>query len=165
MRTETPARPETRPAGPWTRRAVTAFRTGAWAWILTGAGHLTLAVVSGLGPADPAGARAVAAMRAYEIEIGGVRRTLRDIDLGMSFAMATALIFGGAVCLLVARSAPALVTRARALSGLALAASLVVLGLSLALLPLPPVVLFSVAVVAFAGALAAARPAPSPAGP
>ncbi|WP_344366204.1 LIC_13387 family protein [Streptomyces gobitricini] len=154
--------PEAR-AGAAAHRSTTAFRTGAWAWVLTGAGHLALAAVMALRPEDPAGARATAAMRAYVVEIAGVRRSLYDIDLGMSWAMGTALIFGGVVCLLVARSAPALVTRSRSLSGLGLAASLVILGLSLFLLPAPPIVLFAVASVAFGGALATARPVPPPA--
>jgi hypothetical protein len=163
VRTETGAETAPRRSGPGTRRALSAFRTGAWAWILTGAGHLTLAAVMELRPEDPAGARATAAMRAYAVDIAGVRRSLYDIDLGMSWVMGTALVFGGAVCLLVARSAPALVTRSRPLSGLALAASLVVLGLSLFLLPAPPIVLFAVACVAFGLALAAVRPVPPPA--
>jgi hypothetical protein len=116
-------------------------------------------------PEDPAGARAIAAMREYSIEFAGVRRSLHNIDLGMSLVMATELIFGGVACLRVARSAPDLVTRSRSLSGLGLAASLVVLGLSLWLMPAPPIVLFSVASVAsgwvLAAAAAAARPAPA----
>ncbi|MGI5356972.1 LIC_13387 family protein [Streptomyces sp. CA-252508] len=155
MRTETGDAP---PA----RTPATAFRTGAWAWILTGTGHLTLAAVMGLRPEDPARARATAAMRAYTVEVPGVRRSLHDLDLGMSLVMAVVLVFGGAVCLLVARSAPALVTRSRSLSGLALAASLVVLGLSVLLLPAPPIVLFAVAAAAFGRALAIARPSPPP---
>jgi len=137
------------------------FRIGAWSWVITGAGHLMLAAGLALRPEDPAAARAIAAMRVYSVEFAGVRRSLRDIDLGMSLVMAAALIFGGVVCLRVARSAPDLVTRSRSLSGLGLAASLVVLGLSLWLLPAPPIVLFSVASVAFGWALAAARPAPA----
>ncbi|MFF8288241.1 hypothetical protein ACF068_03270 [Streptomyces sp. NPDC016309] len=148
-------------AGRAARRAPAAFRAGAWAWILTGAGHLTLELVMALRPEDPGRARAVAAMRAYEIGLGGVSRSLRDIDLGMSMVMGTALVFGGLICLLVARAAPALITGSRALSGPALAASLVVLGLSVALLPLPPVVLFTVACVGFGVAVATARPAAS----
>jgi hypothetical protein len=111
-----------------------------------------------LRPEDPAAARALAAMREYSMEIAGVRRSLRDLDLGMSLVMAVALIFGGVVCLLVARSAPDLVTRSRSLSGLCLAASLVVLGLSLWLLPAPPIALFAVACVAFGRVLATVRP-------
>jgi hypothetical protein len=130
------------------------FRIGAWSWIITGAGHLTLEAALALLPEDPAAARAFAAMRDYSLEFAGVQRSLRDIDLGMSLVMATALIFGGVACLRVALSAPDVVTRS--LSGPALAASLVVLGLSLWLLPPPPIVLFSVASIAFGWALVAA---------
>jgi hypothetical protein len=97
-------------------------------------------------------------MREHSVEIAGLRRSLHDLDRGMSLVMAVALIFGGVVCLLVARSAPEMVTRARAVSGLGVATSVVVLGLSLWLLPLPPVVLFTVAAVAFGSALVKARP-------
>lgn len=139
-------------------RGSKAFRIGAWAWVATGAGHLAIAAAMALRPEDPAAARALAAMREYSMEIAGVRRSLRDLDQGMSLVMAVALIFGGVVCLLVARSAPDLVTRSRSLSGLCLAASLVVLGLSLWLLPVPPIALFAVACVAFGQVLATVRP-------
>jgi hypothetical protein len=139
-------------------RGLRVFRIGAWAWVATGLGHLATAVAIGLRPEDPAAARALAAMREHGIEIAGVRRSLRDLDQGMSLVMAAALVFGGVVCLLVARSAPDLVTRSRTLSGLCLAGSLVVLGLSLWLLPLPPIVLFAVACVAFGQAVGTARP-------
>jgi hypothetical protein len=135
------------------------IRVGAWSWVITGAGHLLLEAGLALRPEDPAAARAIAAMREYSVEFAGVRRSLHDIDLGVSLVMATALIFGGAACLRVARFAPDLVTRSRSLSGPGLAASLVLLGLSLWLLPAPPIVLFSVASAAFGWALAAARPA------
>ncbi|GAB2967207.1 LIC_13387 family protein [Saccharothrix stipae] len=143
------------------RRALTAFRIGAWAWVVTGVGHLAISVALALRPQEPAAARALAAMREYHTEIAGVRRSLRDLDQGMSLVMAAALIFGGAVCLLVARSAPDLVTRSRSLSGLCLAASLVVLGLSSLLLPAPPIALFAVAGVTFGWALWNARTAPA----
>ncbi|HLL67827.1 MAG TPA: hypothetical protein VK453_19245 [Micromonosporaceae bacterium] len=142
-------------------RALRPFRVGAWSWIITGVGHLMVVAGVALRPEDPAGARAMAAMREYTVQFAGVRRSLGDIDLGMSLVMATALIFGGVACLRVARAAPDLVTASRSLSGPALAASLVVLGLSLSLLPAPPIVLFSVASAAFGWALAAARPAPA----
>ncbi|WP_024873868.1 LIC_13387 family protein [Saccharomonospora piscinae] len=148
-------------AGREPHRALTFFRVGAWAWVATGVGHLALEAMMALGPEDPAAARAFAAMRQYTIEFGGIQRDLRDIDLGMSLSMASAMIFAGVLCLLVGRSAPLLVSRSRALSGIALAASLLLLGLSGALFPAPPIVLFSVAVLTFAAALTTARPAPT----
>ncbi|MFE9747883.1 hypothetical protein ACFYOT_23505 [Saccharothrix saharensis] len=138
--------------------ALRGFRVGAWAWVVTGVGHLAIAAVLTAGPEDAAASRALTAMRERSIEIAGLRRSLYDVNQGMSLVMAAALIFGGSVCLLVARSAPDLVTRARAVSGLGVVASAVVLGLSLWLLPLPPVVLFSVALLAFGTAVVKARP-------
>lgn len=139
-------------------RALKVFRIGAWAWVVTGVGHLATAALLASRPEDPAAAPVLAAMREHGTEIAGIRRSLFELDRGMSFVMAAALVFGGVVCLLVARSAPDLVTRSRSLSALCLAASLVVLGLSLWLLPAPPVVLFTVAAVTFGWALSTARP-------
>ncbi|MDA0563331.1 hypothetical protein LG943_03145 [Streptomonospora sp. S1-112] len=143
------------------RPVVTTFGIGAGAWVLTGAGHLATVAAQALRPETAEAARAFAAMRAHTVAIAGLPRDLYQLDLGMSLVMAVALVFGGLVCLLVARSAPELVTGARSLSGLALAASLAALGLSVWLLPVPPIALFSVAVAAFGWSLAAARPAPA----
>jgi hypothetical protein len=134
--------------------ATSAFRAGAWAWVLTGAGHLTLAAVLALRPTNPATAPAVAAMRNADFGFGGLGRTVYDLNIGMSLVMGAALVFAGAVCLLVARGAPRLIERSRSLSGSALAASVAVFGLSVWLLPLPPIVLFGVATVAFGWATA-----------
>lgn len=139
-------------------RALKAFRIGAWAWVATGVGHLATAALLASRPEDPAATPVLVAMREYGTEIAGVRRSLFELDRGMSLVMAAALVFGGLVCLLVARSVPDLVTRSRSLSGLCLAASLVVLGLSVWLLPAPPIVLFAIACVAFGRVLATARP-------
>lgn len=139
-------------------RGLKVFRIGAWAWVVTGVGHLATAALLASRPEDPAARSALVAMREYGTEIAGVRRSLLDLDRGMSLVMAAALIFGGLVCLLVARSAPDLVTRSRSLTGLCLVASLVVLGLSVWLLPAPPVVLFAIACVAFGRVLATAHP-------
>src|SRR5689334_3903977 len=128
--------------------ATSAFRAGAWAWVLTGAGHLTLAAVLALRPANPATAPAVAAMRNADFGFAGPRRSLHDLTTGMSLVMGVALIFAGLVCVLVARGAPGPIERSRSLSGLALAASAVAFGLSVRLLPLPPIVLFGAATVA-----------------
>lgn len=139
-------------------RGLKVFRIGAWAWVVTGVGHLATAALLASRPEDPAASSALVAMREYGTEIAGVRRSLLDLDRGMSLVMAAALIFGGLVCLLVARSAPDLVTRSRSLSGLCLVASLVVLGLSVWLLPAPPIVLFTIACLAFGRVLATAHP-------
>ncbi|RKT54798.1 hypothetical protein C8E97_3447 [Saccharothrix australiensis] len=144
------------------RRVLTTFRIGAWSWVVTGVGHLALTAVAALGPGDPGEAGAVAAMRGYRPEIPGVRRSLYDLDQGMSLVMAVALIFGGLVCAHVARSAPDLVTRSRRLRTLALLASLAALGVSLWLLPAPPIALFTIATVTFAWSSATTTP-PSPA--
>ncbi|QFU92424.1 hypothetical protein [Amycolatopsis sp. YIM 10] len=83
-------------------------------------------------------------MREHGIELLGLRRSLADLDLGMSLVMGVALIFGGVVCLLAAREAVG-----KALVATALTASVVALGLSVWLLPVPPIVLFAVACIAF----------------
>lgn len=120
-----------------------AFRVGAWAWVVTGAGHLA---ITGLQAIRAEESTAVTAMRAHEVAVGGIARSMYDLNLGMSLVMGVALVFGGLVLLRVPPG--------RSLSGLALAFSLVVLGLSLWLLPAPPIVFFSVAVVAFGRAFA-----------
>lgn len=141
-------------------RALTLFRIGAWSWVITGAGHLTLAGALALRPETAPAARASAAAREYTLAIAGLRRSLFDINMGISTVMGLALIFAGAVCLLVTRSAPAMVTDGWSLSALALAVSLAVLAVALGLLPLPPIVLFAVATAAFGAACARARPVP-----
>jgi hypothetical protein len=138
--------------------ATSAFRAGAWAWLLTGAGHLTIAAVLALSPASPATAPAVAAMRNAAFAFPGPRRSLYDLNTGMSLVMGIALVLAGLVCVLVAREAPGLIERSRSLSGLTLAASVAAFGLSAWLLPLPPIVLFGVATVAFGWAAARRRP-------
>ncbi|MEU4625092.1 hypothetical protein AB0G04_34600 [Actinoplanes sp. NPDC023801] len=137
--------------------ATSAFRVGAWAWLVTGAGHLALAAMLVLRPANPATAPVVAAMRDTEFGLGGLGRSIHDLNTGMSLVMGVALVFAGLVCVLVARAAPGLIERSRSLSGSALGASVVAFGLSVWLLPLPPIVLFGVAVVAF-GWAAVRRP-------
>jgi hypothetical protein len=132
-----------------------AFTVGAWAWLLTGAGHLTLAALLAARPSNPATAPAVAAMREAEFVFPGPQRSLYDMNTGMSLVMGVALVFAGLVCLLVARGAPGLIARSRALSGLGLAASVTALGLSAWLLPLPPIVLFGVASAGFGRAMLA----------
>ncbi|WP_051570969.1 LIC_13387 family protein [Cryptosporangium arvum] len=137
--------------------ATGAFRAGAWAWVLTGVGHLTIAAVLALRPANPATAPAVAAMRNADFAFAGPRRSLYDLNIGMSLVMGVALVLAGLLCVLVAREAPGLIERSRLLSGPALAASAVAFGLSAWLLPLPPIVLFGVATVAFGWATAHRR--------
>lgn len=141
--------------------ATGAFRAGAWAWVVTGAGHLTIAAVLVLRPANPATAPAVAAMRNADFGFPGPRRSLYDLNTGMSLVMGVALVLAGLVCVLVAREAPVLIERSRSLSAPALVASVVTFALSVWLLPLPPIVLFGVATVAFGWATAHRRPARS----
>ena len=93
----------------------------------------------------------MAAMREHGIELLGLKRSLADLDLGMSLVMGVALLFAGALCLLVPE-----VTRK--LAGLALVASLVALGLSAWLLPVPPIALFAVACLAFGWTLVKPEP-------
>lgn len=129
------------------------FRMGSWAWIATGVGHLTIMGVMALGDADPAGERAAAAAREVEFALGGIQRTLYEVNLGINVVMSIALVFGGLACLVVAKAGPV----PRALAGLGFAASLVLLAVSLLLLPSPPIVLFAVAVLAFGHAFVVAE--------
>ncbi|MGW6446265.1 LIC_13387 family protein [Lentzea sp. NPDC055074] len=126
------------------------FRIGAWAWIATGVGHLAIMGVMALGDPDPAAARAAAAAEEVEFALGGVSRTLHEVDLGINLVMSVALVFGGLVCLVAAKEGPV----PRALTGLGFATSLVLLGVSVVLLPSPPIVLFAVAALAFGHAFA-----------
>ncbi|GGN09195.1 hypothetical protein GCM10011609_56170 [Lentzea pudingi] len=128
------------------------FRIGSWAWIATGTGHLAIMGVMALGDADPAAERATAAAKQVEFALGGVQRTLYEVNLGINVVMSIALVFGGLACLVVAKAGPV----PRALAGLGFGASLVLLAVSLLLLPSPPIVLFAVAVLAFGHAFVAA---------
>ncbi|MFD4676393.1 hypothetical protein ACFWNN_42190 [Lentzea sp. NPDC058450] len=121
------------------------FRIGSWAWIATGVGHLAIMGVMALRDPDPAGERAAAASKAVTFALGGVQRTLYEVDLGINFVMSAALVFGGLACLVVAKAGPV----PRALAGLGFATSLVLLAVAAALLPSPPIVLFAVAALAF----------------
>ncbi|MET9226257.1 hypothetical protein [Lentzea sp. NPDC003310] len=126
------------------------FLVGAWAWIVTGVGHLSLMGVMELGDGNPADDRAVAAAEQVEFALGGIQRTLHEVNLGINFVMSIALVFGGLVCLVAAKAAPV----PRALAGLGLGTSLALLAVAVLLLPSPPIVLFAVASVAFGHAFA-----------
>lgn len=112
---------------------------------MTGAGHLAITGIQVLRAEE---STAVTAMREYVVAIGGIGRSLYELDLGMSLVMGVALIFGGLVCLRA--PSPSLCVPA-------LVASLIVFGLSLWFLPAPPIVLFAVAVVAFGRAAVTLR--------
>lgn len=128
------------------------FRIGSWAWIATGVGHLSLMGVMALGDADPAAARATAAAKDVEFALGGVQRTLYEVDLGINVVMSIALVFGGLACLVVAKAGPV----PRALAALVSATSLALFAVSVVLLPSPPIVLFAVASLAFGHAFVTA---------
>ncbi|SER56987.1 LIC_13387 family protein [Lentzea albida] len=128
------------------------FWIGSWAWIATGVGHLAIMAVMAVGEADPAGDRAAAAAEEVTFTLGGVHRSLYDVDLGINFVMSVALVFGGMACLLVAKVGPV----PRALAGLGSGTSLVLLVVALVLLPSPPIVLFAVAALAFGHSFAVA---------
>ncbi|MFD4639937.1 hypothetical protein ACFWN2_21675 [Lentzea sp. NPDC058436] len=128
------------------------FRIGSWAWIATGIGHLTIMGVMALGDADPAGDRAAEAAKGVAFALGGIQRTLHEVNLGINLVMSIALVFGGLACLVVAKEVPV----PRALAGLGFAASLVLLAVAVVFLPSPPIVLFAVAVLAFGHAFVAA---------
>ncbi|MDX8051550.1 hypothetical protein SK571_19350 [Lentzea sp. BCCO 10_0798] len=125
------------------------FRIGSWAWIATGVGHLAIMGVMALGDGDPAGDRAAA--KEVEFALGGIRRTLYEVDLGINFVMSIALVFGGLACLVAVKAGPV----PRALAGLGFATSLALLAVAVLLLPSPPIVLFALAALAFGHAFVA----------
>ncbi|WP_394618037.1 hypothetical protein JNUCC0626_02725 [Lentzea sp. JNUCC 0626] len=128
------------------------FLLGSWAWIATGIGHLSIMGVMALGDADPAADRAATAAKGVTFALGGVQRSLYEVDLGINFVMSVALVFGGLACLVVAKAGPV----PRALAGLGCVTSLVLLAVALVLLPSPPIVLFAVAALAFGHAFVVA---------
>ncbi|MCX2949176.1 LIC_13387 family protein [Lentzea sp. NEAU-D7] len=120
------------------------FRIGSWAWIATGVGHLAIMGAMALGDGGPAGERAAAA-KEVEFALGGINRTLHEVDLGINFVMSIALVFGGLACLVAVKAGPV----PRALAGLGFATSLALLAVAVLLLPSPPIVLFALAALAF----------------
>lgn len=130
-----------------------AYRVGAWCWIVTGIGHLSVDALLSRASPSPEAARLNAAMRESVFAIGGIRRTSLDVVNGISIAMGLALVLVGVLFLMVARVASS-AEQIRGGAALGLVASLVFLAVAAVLLPLPPIVTFTVASASFAIALA-----------
>ncbi|WP_456786220.1 LIC_13387 family protein [Cellulomonas sp. P5_C5] len=133
-------------------RAQTATRIGGWAFVLTGAGHLTLAsLLPSTGD-----------LLVVERQMTHARfpmapsHTVADLMQGFSVTMSLLLVAWGVSVLLMTRHGR---TPERAQLALMLALSLAVLVTAVLLLPAPPIVLMAVASFAFAIALIARRSA------
>ncbi|MDC0673779.1 LIC_13387 family protein [Nannocystis radixulma] len=129
-----------------------AYRVGAWCWIATGIGHLSIEAALSLASASPESARLKAAMRENVLAIGGVPRTSLDVVNGISIAMGLALVLAGVLFLMIARVAGS-AEQTRGAAGLGLVASLVLLVVAVIFLPLPPIVTFTASSASFAVAL------------
>jgi membrane glycosyltransferase len=126
--------------------ARTATRIGGWAFVLTGAGHLTLSTLlpstGDLATVERQMAQALFPMPPSH--------SVADLMHGFSIAMSLLLIAWGVSVLLLTRRGR---TPDPAQVGLSLALSLALLVTAVLLLPAPPIVLMTVASVAFAVAL------------
>lgn len=129
-----------------------AYRVGAWCWIVTSIGHLSLDAALSLAPASPDSARLNAAMRENVFAIGGIRRTSLDVMNGISITMGLAIALVGILFLMIARVAGS-AEQMRGATALGLVASLASLTVAAIFLPLPPIVLFTVSSASFAVAL------------
>ena len=131
-------------------RAQVLFQVGAWAWVVTGIGHLAITAVLLGRPATPAAETAVLdAMRAHRMTMMGLSRDLLGLFRGFSVAMGLVLALHGAVCVLAAPALAAL----PAVVALNAAVSLALLVLAVRALPPPPIVTLLVATACFGAAL------------
>lgn len=130
-----------------------AYRVGAWCWIVTGIGHMSLDALLSRAAPSPEAARLNAAMRENVFALGGIPRTSLDVMNGISITMGLALVLVGVLFLMIARAAGS-AERTRGAAALGLGASLACLAVAAVLLPLPPIVTFTVASGSFAVALA-----------
>jgi len=129
----------------------TATLTGAWAFVLTGVGHVAIAT---LAPQPDGTAAVVAQMRTVHFS-GGVTRDLSQLMTGFSLAMAVLLLAVGAVALLLVRRR--VLARRDPLLAVLGTLSLVLLCISMAFFPAPPIATMVVAVVAFTAAWTSAE--------
>jgi hypothetical protein len=127
----------------------TAFKTGAWVSLLTGALHL----VAQLASPEPEGLPQkllFETMHRVRLDVGGIERTMAQICDGLSFSFSAAFFLVGAHALVLARHADPAVLRASA--GLYAAFSAVLTVIGVFLFPIPPAVLTGVMTAAFATA-------------
>ncbi|WP_437626776.1 LIC_13387 family protein [Sorangium sp. So ce1151] len=131
-------------------RAQVLFQVGAWAWVVTGVGHLAITALLLGRPAPPAAEKAVLeAMRAHRTSMMGLSRDLLGLHVGFSVAMGLVLALHGAVGVL---AAPALAARP-AVVALNAAVSLALLAISARAFPPPPIATMLVATASFSAAL------------
>lgn len=131
------------------RRETVAARIGGWAFVLTGAGHLTVAA---LMPSRDDEQTVQAQMEQAQFPMTP-SHSYADLMQGFSVAMAVLLVAWGVSVLLRTRGRG----QEQAQVALSLVLSLALLVTALLLLPAPPIVLMTVASVAFAVALGASR--------
>ena len=137
-------------------RGRTAARIGAWAFVATGIGHVTLA---GLLPST--GDLLAVRRQMEQVSLPLVpSHSIGDLMQGFSVAMSVLLVATGVSVLLMTRHGRAMEQSQAALT---LLLSLGLLVTALLRFPAPPIVLMSVASVAFAVALHASRHATMPA--
>lgn len=139
-------------------RTLALFRTGAWCWVITGAGHSALEFVRLTGQPAESDAAVTTAMRAHTVEFGGVTRSMYDFITGFSLAMGFAIALSGVLFLALARTAPHTIRDRSGLTWLALGATLAFLTLAALFMPSPPIVLFTVGSLSFGLSLLARRP-------
>ncbi|WP_437507225.1 LIC_13387 family protein [Sorangium sp. So ce1099] len=131
-------------------RAQVLFQVGAWAWVVTGLGHLAITALLLGRPATPAAETAVlGAMRAHRMTMMGLSRDLLGLFRGFSVAMGLVLALHGAVCVLAAPALAAL----PAVVALNAAVSLALLAIAARAFPPPPIVTMLVATACFGAAL------------
>jgi amino acid transporter len=135
------------------RRRYRASAVGAWALVVTGAGHLALTAVITTRPETATRRAARQAMTDAHLTILGMDRTLWQSFRGFSLLMAVLAIGLGALNLLVLRRAPELVLASRAVLWLNLAVVVPALALSALLFWPPPILLLGIACAAFGYAL------------
>jgi hypothetical protein len=131
-------------------RARTAARIGAWTFVVTGVGHLTLASLL------PSTGDLLTVERQMEQARFPMApsRSVGDLMQGFSVTMSVLLVAIGVSVLLATRHGRAL---EQSQAALMLLLSLGLLVIALVQLPAPPIVLMSVASAAFAVALHASR--------
>ncbi|WP_437691508.1 LIC_13387 family protein [Sorangium sp. So ce176] len=131
-------------------RAQVLFQVGAWAWVVTGIGHLAITALLLGRPATPAAETAVLdAMRAHRMSMMGLSRDLLGLFREFSVVMGLVLALHGAVCVL---AAPALAALA-AVVALNAAVSLALLAIAVRAFSPPPIVILLVATACFGAAL------------
>ncbi len=124
-----------------------AFQIAAWSLVVTGVGHIVVDLVmrARLEEEPPA----VAAMRAFEIEMPGARRTLFEFHIGFSTAMGILLAAFGGLNVVLATFAGEVVVSRPVVAGFDAGVCAVMVALALRYFFATPVILCSVATIGF----------------